>query len=369
MKLTWCAVIVLIFTQIVYGEVFFPPGAIWNQDISLAPLDNESAQIVNWLQNNGNWGTGEMRVDFSFMIMRNGATSPRVPVSQVGYYTPDCDNVNNFPLPAGGAIEGQTGYQCNTGANDCHMLVFDSHNNIMWESYLTNLNTQGQLQSTCIVLWNLSTIYPANGRGDQCTSCDAAGFPIGALLFNADEVAAGEINHAIRFILPNNEMRTGTYVHPATHGTRSTSAPDPSPIYGVRLRLNPNYNLSALSPPAQVVAKAMQKYGMVLSDGGNIALTAESDTFTTHKWANLGFTSYSLSILQPTDFQVVDAGARIPLTLNCVRNSFTTAVPPPPVLSSASSLSATMTSPLTTSAAKHCIVLSLFMYILGYLLI
>ena len=31
----------------------------------------------------------------------------------------------------------------------------------------------------------------------------------------------------------------------------------------------------------------MQRYGMLLADGGSIALTAQSDRFTAHKWAGL----------------------------------------------------------------------------------
>ena len=58
--------------------------------------------------------------------------------------------------------------------------------------------------------WHLKAIYPAEGRGDHCTSADAAGFPIAPLLFNADEVFAalpsGDLGHAIRFILPNGRM-------------------------------------------------------------------------------------------------------------------------------------------------------------------
>ena len=36
--------------------------------------------------------------------------------------------------------------------------------------------------------------YTTAGRGLQCTSADAAGFPIAPLLFTADEVAAGHID-------------------------------------------------------------------------------------------------------------------------------------------------------------------------------
>src|SRR5205814_1614939 len=120
-------------------------------------------------------------------------------------------------------------------------------------------------------------VYPPSGRGDQCTSADAAGYPIAALLFTADEVKAGHIDHAIRFILPNDHMRPGFYVHPATHSTNVTGAATSIP-YGAHLRLKNTAaveaKIQALTPGARVVARAMQKYGMFLADGGNIALTA-----------------------------------------------------------------------------------------------
>jgi hypothetical protein len=57
------------------------------------------------------------------------------------------------------------------------------------------------------------------------------------------------------------------------------------------------------------------------ADGGNIALTAASDRFTTAKWSNvLPSGSTGLAAIQVTDFEMVDAGARIPLTYDCVRS-------------------------------------------------
>jgi serine/threonine-protein kinase len=63
----------------------------------------------------------------------------------------------------------------------------------------------------------------------------------------------------------------------------------------------------------------MQRYGMILSDGGNIALTAQSDRFTTHKWNEVGVDSHSLTAIQVSDMEVVGMGATIPLTYDCVR--------------------------------------------------
>jgi len=64
----------------------------------------------------------------------------------------------------------------------------------------------------------------------------------------------------------------------------------------------------------------MQKYGMFLSDGGQIALTAQSDEDTVAKYADMGLGPHDLAALKVTDFEVLDMGTPIPLTYNCVRN-------------------------------------------------
>jgi serine/threonine-protein kinase len=186
----------------------------------------------------------------------------------------------------------------------------------MWRADIRN----GRFRGGCLAVWDMTRVYPPSGRGEQCTSADAAGYPIAPLLFTADEVAAGSIDHAIRFILPNARIRRGEYVHPATHGTRATSGPADAPPYGARLRLRADYPLDTLpGTGARVVARAMQKYGILLADGGNIALTARSDRSTPAKWAGL-LGSRDLEALRPVDFEMVEGGARIPLTNDCVRN-------------------------------------------------
>src|SRR5262249_53688698 len=178
----------------------------------------------------------------------------------------------------------------------------------------------GRFRGGCLAVWDTARVYPPSGRGEQCTSADAAGYPIAPLLFTADEVAAGSIDHAIRFILPNARIRKGEYVHPATPGTRATTGPADAPPYGARLRLRADFSMDRLpNAAARVVAKALQKYGMLLADGGNIALTAQSDRFTRTKWSGL-LGSQDLAAIRPSDFEMVDGGERIPLTLDCVRN-------------------------------------------------
>ena len=93
------------------------------------------------------------------------------------------------------------------------------------------------------------------------------------------------------------------------------------PPYGVRMRLRASYPVSSLpTGAAQVIAKALQTYGMFLSDGGNVPLMVQSDQFTTHKWASMNVDSHSLFGIAPSDFQVVDLGPTVNLTYKCVRN-------------------------------------------------
>jgi serine/threonine-protein kinase len=298
------------------GPVFQAPN-VWTQAVDGAALHADSAAMMARLISDGGFGGGHLQVDFSFTVLDAGATTPHVALHQADDYTlPDCDAPATVPLPPGGAIEGMDGYACPGG--DCHLLVVDRDAGKLYETYQADLSG-GALASTCTVVWDLTRTYLADLRGQQCTSADAAGLPIAPLLFSADELSAGSIDHAIRFILPNDHMRAATYVAPATHAGAPGGAADALP-YGSRLRLKASADLSALSPAAQVVARALKKYGMILADGGNIALTARDDRFTAAKWDAVGFDSHSLFALTPSAFEVVDTTAPVVLTYDCVRN-------------------------------------------------
>jgi serine/threonine-protein kinase len=222
------------------------------------------------------------------------------------------------PVPAGGALEGESGYSC-VGDGDCHLIVRHQPTNRLYEMWRADI-TNNVFHGGCLAIWDLDRIYPASGRGEQCTSADAAGLPITQLLFTADELQAGAIDHAIRFILPNARIQAGVYVHPATHAGAPSG--QGMPPYGARLRLRSNYPLASLPDEGtRVIARALQRYGMILSDGGNIALTAADDRFTVAKWDDvLPSGSTGLAAIHVTDFEMIDAGSRIALTYDCVRN-------------------------------------------------
>lgn len=121
------------------------------------------------------------------------------------------------------------------------------------------------------------------------------------------------------------------YVRPGTHAG-GPSGPVGSVPYGARLRMRSDFPLTGYSPAARVILNTFKRYGIVLADGGSVALTAESDLYTTTSWTDLGIDS-RLFDLTPgaakvfiTDFQVIDTGARIAETYECDRTTVFPAV-------------------------------------------
>jgi serine/threonine-protein kinase len=284
-----------------------------------------SDTIINGLIAVGGWGQGNLFLtDATIEILENDGSAPlRMFTRTADFYSPDCDNVP-FPVPASGAIEGETGFAC-TGNGDCHLIVVQRAQKRLYEMWRANITgpSVAEFRAGCAAVWDLSKQYGPTLRGKGCSSADAGGFPMTAMLATADEVAAGRVGHALRFILPNARIRDGIYVPPATHSTSPTAGGPATPPYGVRFRLKASFDTSALSSGAKVLADALKTYGMFLSDGGNIALTIASDRFAAAKWNAVGITNNrSLSALTVGDFEVVDYGTEVDYKADtdCIRN-------------------------------------------------
>ncbi|HXU81715.1 MAG TPA: hypothetical protein VN914_09990 [Polyangia bacterium] len=295
----------------------FPEGSPWYRDVSAMPADVESPAMIMALASAGGFGSGELLVDFTFELNTADASAPLVPlVKGPDFSSPDCDELS-VPLPPGGALRGESGYQC-TMNGECHLLVLQPGAHRLFELWKASVSN-GMVTAGCLAVWDLSRVYGPSGRGTDCASADSAGMPIAALLFTADEVAAGEIPHALRLSLPKDRIRPGVYLSPATHTTRAAAGSTTAVPLGGRLRLRPDFPTDALTSGAKVVVRALQRYGMVLAEGGPKALTARGDRSTTARWAGL-LGEHDLASIKPMDFVVVDGGARIPYGGDCVRN-------------------------------------------------
>jgi serine/threonine-protein kinase len=300
---------------------YFPDSAVWYRDVSQAPVDPESPKVIGRLAAMGGFGTGDMVVDFDFEVLSADGAAPMRDFTQGrGFYEPDCDFMT-VPVPLKGAIEGMPAYECLTGG-DCHLIVHHLPTHRLYEMWRADIS-DGVFTGGCLAVWDLTRVYGPTGRGLDCTSADAAGYPIAALLFTADEVDSGEIPHAVRFVLPNDRIRTGVYLTPATHSTGAAKGTSETPPFGARLRLRADFPVTLLPAGAQVVARALQRYGMFLADGGMKALTAQSDRYTRAKWStpqNHLLGERDLVLLKISDFEMIDGGERIPFDGECVRD-------------------------------------------------
>ena len=183
---------------------YFSEPMFFNQDVSGEPAAAESQQVIGSLRAAGGWGNSDrMTIDFGFAVLDADETTPMRTFSpNDAFKLPDCDMVP-MPVPIAGHVEGEYSYKCE-GGGDCHLIVNDAHAGKLYEMWKADIKSSLQFNGGCLAVWDTKKAYGETLRGDQCTSADGAGLPIAPLLFSADEVASGELDHAIRFVLPKD---------------------------------------------------------------------------------------------------------------------------------------------------------------------
>jgi len=235
----------------------FPANNPWNQAIDGAPVDPRSADIINFIgldkglhpDFGADWNGGPFGIPY---IVVSG-NQPKVPVT---FDYDDESDPGPYPIPPNPPIEGGPG---STG--DRHVLIVDADRWILYELYAAYPNGDGwRAGSGAIWDLNQNSYRPAGW-----TSADAAGLPILPGLVRWDEVELGEITHAIRFTVRRTRR---AYIHPASHWASSDTASNLPPM-GMRVRLKASFDISPYPPRAQVVLRALKRYGMIVADNGS----------------------------------------------------------------------------------------------------
>jgi hypothetical protein len=134
-------------------------------------------------------------------------------------------------------------------------------------------------------------------RPDGWTSADAAGLPILPGLVRYEEVAAGEIRHALRFTAPQTRR---AYVWPARHDASPLTGVEYPPM-GQRFRLRADFDISGFAPQVQVILRALQEYGMILADNGSAWYISGAPD---ERWDNDAL--HELHQVKGSDFEAVD---------------------------------------------------------------
>jgi hypothetical protein len=178
---------------------------------------------------------------------------PATPLRTVSFEYADESDPGPYPIPAAPLVEG---------GSDRHLVAVDPLGCRLYELYAVRQAADGRWLAGSGATWDLGSNAL---RPEGWTSADAAGLPILPGLVRYDEVAAGEIAHALRFTAP---LTRRAYLYPARHfASSSTSAA--LPPMGLRVRLRADADLAGLSADARVIAVALQRYGMILADNGS----------------------------------------------------------------------------------------------------
>ncbi len=252
------------------GFLPFPSSNLWNTDISNAPLDPNNTAITSA----AGFAGLHLHHDFSSVaggnygipyVVVDSSSTPLVPVNVIDYASES--DVAKEPLPLAAPIEGSPA-DCSgwpdTYVGDSHVLVVDRKACMLYETFNTH-RCNGAWNSSSETIWDLRA---TEHRPWGWTSADAAGLPIFPGLLRYDEVAAGAVNHAIRFTMQHtkNDANGGYFVAPATHAAGTDWGV--SNVMGMRIRLKASFDISGYSAANQVILTAMKKYGLILADNG-----------------------------------------------------------------------------------------------------
>jgi hypothetical protein len=224
---------------------------------------------------------------------------------------------------------------------DCHIEITDVENWVNWSMWRCFRNGTGPFA------WDVANIaqYPFHSevftrtgtgpipggspspvggyRPIGWTSGDAAGLAITPGLVLLDEIAEGEIQHALRSCSVGS---ANYYVHPASHRAGSLTGAYDAPM-GLRWRLKSSFDINQRIPltgtpgtaayrdarAARIILRACQKYGMINADNSSWSsgyFMAEMDDHQELKWDSLcasnSVTRYIASVgISWDDFEVV----------------------------------------------------------------
>ena len=267
----------------------FPSDNPWNQDISTAPVDPYSNQII------ANFSSSPLKTDFGsgtwdgapigipFVVVCGN--QPKINVNFTAYG--DESDAGPYAIPLTAPIEGN-------GTGDSHVISVDMENGILYELFDAHVNgDHWDAGSGAIFNLNSNQLRP-----ETWTSADAAGLPIFPGLVRYDEVAKGTIDHAIRFTLSDSNVKPA-YIYPARHKVNSSGGQYSLP-FGARIRLRADFDITAYSAANQVILKALKQYGLILADiGSNMYVSGAPDA----RWNNDELRE--LLQVKASDFEVV----------------------------------------------------------------
>jgi hypothetical protein len=267
------------------GCPVFPASSPWNQRVDGAPVRPGSDAMVRAIGLDGalhpDFGSGRYQgkpIGIPYQVVSRHHKRSRVRFQ----YASESDK-GPYPIPAHPRLEA---------GSDRHLLIVQRGSCRLFELFAARRTHSGWTAGSGAI-FNLRSNHL---RPKGWTSADAAGLPILPGLARYDEVAHGQIRHALRFTVAQTRK---AFVFPARHAASELTDPN-LPAMGQRLRLKASVDISHLPRQARIVATALKRYGMIVADNG-------SDWFISGapdpRWNNDDL--HQLGRLKGSDFEVV----------------------------------------------------------------
>lgn len=270
-----------------YGQVLDSPsrmftgGNVYVQDITQAPVDPNSSAIVANLQQQVKKFSPNHQANLNF-DQYNGsfwpATKGTAPVD-VGFS--NCQHKKNkaeyhdlvegpkylkgIPIPSNAVPAKGT---------DGHLAVWSQSQDKLWE--LWKATKKNGHWSAC---WagRIDNVSRSVGQYPSPYGVSASGLSVVGSMVSVEEAKKLQIDHAVGLNIPGAAVWP-SFSYPANRtdgGSKETGAPPE----GTRLRLDPSVDVDSLNiqPLAKAIAKAAQKYGLVISDKSGVVSVVTED--------------------------------------------------------------------------------------------
>lgn len=281
------------------GAIPFPADNAWNTDISGAPVDPNSANLIASIGANGSlfpdFGSGTWNgapIGIPYVVV--AGTQAKVAIHYTAYG--DESDPGPYPVPPTAPVEGAL--PDGSGGGDRHVLVIDRDNNRLYELGEAYRQADSSWNAAVGAIFHLDSNNVRPGGQPGWTSTDAAGLPIFPGLVRYDEASTGTIAHALRFTVSTTRR---AYVPPATHWASSNTSANLPPM-GMRVRLKASYVIPAnFSTETRAILQALKTYGLIVADNGsNWYMTGAPD----ERWNNDALKS-ELGSVKGSNFEVV----------------------------------------------------------------
>lgn len=263
------------------GQVFHPTSP-WNTTIPAGTaLDANHRAVSTYLGGPGNNQVADLH-EFGVPVWNASSSTPKYSINCLMSWGTCGLEGQPVPIPSGATPS--------TGS-DGAMVVVDTSANKIYEFWQAR-----RVGAAWVASWGAVSDLKGDGRNAPATG---AGISRLAGVVRLDEIAKGQINHALVFSTDNACSAVKRF--PATQTDGASSRPDCIPEGG-RIRLDPSINVNAIpgiTAAERTVARALQTYGAYAIDNGGARMAfifeAPNGRANPYPGAGFGWDYYQMS--------------------------------------------------------------------------